>query len=92
MDETEDANYISAKQNGRHLVDKNEFIYSLIRKRNDKAYYACINKKQQPEPCQSAEAAGFEAACLQLCQHVDQDVDGLRGRFLQQLNSFWFPK
>ena len=46
MDETEDANYISAKQNGRHLVDKNEFIYSLIRKRNDKAYYACINKKK----------------------------------------------
>ena len=46
MNETENANtYISAKQNGRHLVDKNEF-YSLIRKRNDKAYYACINKKK----------------------------------------------
>ena len=46
MNETEDANYLSAKQNGRHLVDKNDFIYSLIRKRNDKAYYACINKKK----------------------------------------------
>ena len=57
--------YISAKQNGRHIVGKNEFIYSLIRKHNDKAYYACINQKQQPEPCQSAEAAGFEVACFQ---------------------------
>jgi len=46
MDEAEDANYISAKQNGRHLVDKNQFIYSLLRKRNDKAYYTCINKKK----------------------------------------------
>ena len=46
MDEAEDTNYISAKQNGRHLVDKNQFIYSLLRKRNDKAYYTCINKKK----------------------------------------------
>ena len=40
------ANYVPAKQNGRHLVDQHQYEYKLVRKRDTKAYYKCTEKKK----------------------------------------------
>ena len=40
-----DAQYISVKQNGRRLLDKEGMEYRLIKKREKKSYWECVNKK-----------------------------------------------
>ena len=44
--EEEVAVYINVKQNGKRLVDGNQYTYSKVRERADKVYYACTQKKR----------------------------------------------
>ena len=44
MDE-ETANYIEVKQGGRHLLDSNQFEYRVTKKKPNKTYYQCIQRK-----------------------------------------------
>ena len=40
------ANYVSAKQNGRHLIDPNGFKYRISKDRTHKTYYECVMRKK----------------------------------------------
>ena len=44
--EEEVAVYINVKQNGKRLVDGDQYTYSKVRERADKVYYACTQKKR----------------------------------------------
>ena len=44
MDE-ETANYIEVKQGGRHQLDSNQFEYGVTKKKANKTYYQCIQRK-----------------------------------------------
>ena len=41
--EEEVAVYINVKQNGKRLVDGDQYTYSKVRERADKVYYACTH-------------------------------------------------
>ena len=49
MDE-ETANYIEVKQGGRHLLDSNQFEYRVTKKKPNKTYYQCIQRKNNSCP------------------------------------------
>ena len=49
MDE-ETANYIEVKQGGRHLLDSNQFEYRVTKKKPNKNYYQCIQRKNNSCP------------------------------------------
>ena len=44
--EEEVARYVDVKQNGKHLVDDNNFTYKKVRARAEKVYYACTHKNR----------------------------------------------
>ena len=49
MDE-ETANYIEVKQGGRHLLDSYQFEYRVTKKKPNKNYYQCIQRKNNSCP------------------------------------------
>ena len=46
----ETANYIEVKQGGRHLLDSNQFEYRVTKKKPNKTYYQCIQRKNNSCP------------------------------------------
>ena len=40
------ARYMDVKQNGKHLVDDNNFTYKKVPTRAEKVYYACTHKNR----------------------------------------------
>ncbi|XP_023344961.1 uncharacterized protein LOC111714145 [Eurytemora carolleeae] len=57
MDE-ETANYIEVKQGGRHLLDSNQFEYRVAKKKPNKTYYQCIQRKNNS--CPAGAVINFE--------------------------------